>query len=262
MAPILKTEHVTMRFGGLTALDDVGVEADAGSVTGLIGPNGAGKSTLFNCINGLLSPTRGRICVRERDVTHKSPQVRARLGMARTFQQLETFRSMSVYENLLVGAEARGGGNVALDMLRLPARRRHERDAEQRAAAILSELNLEPIADSSASELSLGQERIVELGRALCTDPQLLLLDEPSSGLDQRESETFGRLLEQLVSERGLGILLVEHDMSLVMAVCEKVFVLDFGRLIAAGQAEEIRRDPTVMSAYLGDDDEETSLKR
>jgi branched-chain amino acid transport system ATP-binding protein len=235
MAPLLEVRDVTVRFGGLSALDGVQVDLRPGQVTGLIGPNGAGKTTLFNVISGLQEPTGGRVLVDGDDVSSLKPFKRARRGLARTFQRLEVFGSLTVRENMLVAAEL--------------GERRDEAGAA--VAELLERIGLTGVAEERAESLPTGLARLVELGRALALGPRLLLLDEPSSGLDPSESEAFGDLLLELAGD-GLGILLVEHDVELVMRVCHRIFVLDFGQIIAEGTPQEIQRNERVQEAYLG----------
>jgi branched-chain amino acid transport system ATP-binding protein len=238
---LLSVDGVSVRFGGVMALEDVDIDADLGHVTGLIGPNGAGKTTLFNVITGLQEPTRGRIAIDGNDVTGARAHKRARMGVGRTFQRLEIFGSLTARENVLVAAEIK---------------RRWSRDrsnARQVAEEIIDLVGIRGFADEICDNLPTGRARLVELARALATRPRLLLLDEPGSGLDTTETEAFGDLLIRLAAD-GLAVLLVEHDVELVMRVCERIHVLDFGRLIATGTAEEIQRDPRVQAAYLGED--------
>ncbi len=246
----LVARGVSVRFGGLHALDQVDLEVAAGQVTGLIGPNGAGKTTLFNVLSGLIRPVAGSVHLGEKDITGWSPHRRGRAGMARTFQRLELFVGMTVEGNLSAAWEAARPGAIF-------GRGRAER--RRRVDEVIDLLDLGPIARRRAGELPTGSGRMVELGRALCTDPRVLLLDEPSSGLDAGETNRFGEVLCQLVAapaEDGehLAVLLVEHDMSLVMEVCRRITVLDFGRRIACGDPAEIRGDPSVRAAYLGEE--------
>ena len=236
---LLLVEHVAVRFGGVHAIEDVTLDVDAGHVTGLIGPNGAGKTTLFNVITGLQEPTRGRVVFDDRDITKVKAFKRSRMGIGRTFQRLETFGSLSVRENILVAAEARA------------ARGDQQINPRADTAKILELIRLKPYANERADSLPTGLLRIVELGRALATRPKVLLLDEPSSGLNDAESDLLADLMLQL-ARRGLGVLLVEHHMELVMGVCERIHVLEFGRIIASGTPQEIQADPQVQAAYLG----------
>ncbi|MEV5835143.1 ABC transporter ATP-binding protein [Nocardia sp. NPDC052112] len=235
MPPLLQVEDVTVVFGGHRALDGAGLVAEAGRVTGLIGPNGAGKSTFFDVICGLRKPASGRVLINGRDVTRLGTARRARLGMARTFQRLELFGRLSVRDNLLVAAE-------------LGPRRRQ---AAQVVDEIIERLDLHEVADGSADALPTGTGRLIEVGRALAARPELILLDEPAAGQDHSETERFAALLRSL-AEDGTAVLLVEHDMGLVMNVCDEVYVLDLGKVIASGPPEVIRRDETVLAAYLG----------
>ena len=240
--PLLETQGVKVRFGGNVALDDVSISVEAGSVTALIGPNGAGKTTLFNCITGLQSLTGGKVFFDGRDVTKLPPHKRTRMGLARTFQRLELFTSLSVRDNVRVAGEIRNRWSIRTPRV----------DARAEAQRVLELVGLTDVADREVGEIPTGQARVVELARALMIQPSLVLLDEPASGQTEDETERFGELLKKLAREDGLGVCLVEHDMSLVMKVCETIHVLDFGRIIASGTADEVRNDPAVIDAYLG----------
>jgi branched-chain amino acid transport system ATP-binding protein len=238
MASLLEVVDISVQFGGLLAVDGAEFTVEAGGITGLIGPNGAGKTTLFNVITGLQPPSRGVVRFDGREINRKRPYKRARLGIARTFQRLEAFGSLSARENVM----------VALEM-----RRRWSRvdDADALADSLLEDVGIAGVAHRKVESLPTGTARLVELARALATEPKLLLLDEPSSGLDEAESDALSALLRRLAAG-GLGVLLVEHDMPLVMETCSVINVLDFGRVIASGAPEEIQRDPAVQRAYLG----------
>lgn len=235
----LEVVEATVVFGGLTAVDSASFTVQPGCVTGLIGPNGAGKTTLFNVITGLQSPTRGVIRLDGRDITRKRVHRRARLGIARTFQRLEAFGSLTARENLLVALDARRRWKPV------------EGSPIDVADELLARVGIADVADRKVELLPTGTARLVELARALATEPQVLLLDEPSSGLDEAETDAMGALLHELVQD-GLAVLLVEHDMPLVMDTCEYINVLDFGRIIASGTPSEIQSDPNVQRAYLG----------
>ena len=236
---LLDVREVTVKFGGNVAVDRVDLSVEAGRITGLIGPNGAGKTTLFNVITGLQAAGSGSVEIDGTDISDLRPYRRARLGMARTFQRLELFGSLTVRENVQMAAALH---------------RRYAKDPEpvtEVAIRIIDQLALRDEADVRTDALPTGQGRLVELGRALAIKPRLLLLDEPASGQDERETEHFSGVLRDIAAS-GMAVLLVEHDMSLVMSVCEHIYVLDFGRLMASGTALEIRNDPAVQAAYLG----------
>ncbi len=237
--PLLVVDDVVVQFGGVTAVDHASFVAESGRITGLIGPNGAGKTTCFNVITGLQKPTRGTVRFRGRNVSHTPVHRRARRGMGRTFQRLEAFGSLTVRDNVRVAHDIHGG----LLGLARPARA----DVD----GLLERVGIAAYADERADSVPTGTARLLELARCLAGDPQLLLLDEPSSGQDETETEAFGRLLRELAAE-GRGVLMVEHDMDLVMSVCDEIHVLDFGRVIASGAPAEVRADPAVQQAYLG----------
>jgi ABC-type branched-subunit amino acid transport system ATPase component len=246
----LAVTDLTVRYGGRVAVHAFNLTAAEGRITGLVGPNGAGKSSVFNACSGLVPIAAGRVELNGRDLTGTSPVTRARCGLGRTFQRMELFDSLTVGENIALAREAAlAGGNP---FRHLVPRRRDGGDVEERARTALARCGIEPLADRRTGTLSTGQRRLVELARVLATDFRMLLLDEPSSGLDSAETERLGAILRRLVDEQGEGILLVEHDMALVMALCDEVYVLDFGQLIFHGSAAEMAASPVVRAAYLG----------
>ena len=237
---LLEVSGVTVRFGGITAVNDASLVAEPGSITGLIGPNGAGKTTLFNVITGLQAPTAGRVRFKGADITGATVDKRAKMGMGRTFQRLEAFGSLTVRENVQVARDIRSG-----------ARAWFRRGADKRVDELIDLVGLRKYAGQRADSVPTGVARLLELARALAIDPALMLLDEPSSGLDEAETDAFGSLLRDLAA-RGTSILMVEHDMDLVMGVCDYIHVLEFGQVIATGTPAEIRADRKVQAAYLG----------
>ncbi len=240
------------RFGGLVAVSDYRLDLAAGELVGLIGPNGAGKTTVFNLLSGALAPDAGSIRLRGREVAGWPPHRIARLGLARTFQTVRLFGELSVVGNVMTGMHVRHGRGLLATVLDLPAFRRAEEEIRERAHALLDELGLAEHADRPAGSLPYGIQRLVEIARALATEPALLLLDEPAAGMNPAETGRLGGLLQRLRARRGLALLLVEHDMRLVMRVCERIQVLDHGRLIAEGPPDAVRTDPAVLEAYLG----------
>ncbi|MFF4239679.1 ABC transporter ATP-binding protein [Actinomadura geliboluensis] len=238
-AALLETRNITVRFGGNTAVDDVGLVMAGGQITGLIGPNGAGKTTMFNTITGLQKPASGQVLLDGDDITKLSPAKRARRGMARTFQRLELFLSLSVRDNV----------RVAGDILRSHSRKRF--DLDEQTDMVLERTGLTDIADRDVSDIPIGRARVVEVARALMTSPRVLLLDEPASGQTERETDAFAEMLTGLAGE-GLAICLVEHDLPLVMRLCATIHVLDYGALIASGTPAEIKESPEVIAAYIG----------
>jgi branched-chain amino acid transport system ATP-binding protein len=253
MAPLLQVENVSLRFGGVKALSEVSFDLHQGEILGLIGPNGAGKTTMFNCITGVSTGYKGHIRYDGRDLRHLKPHERARLKIARTFQNLELFDELSALDNLLVPLDAFSRRGVIGDLLRLPTTVLEERKAQEEARSILHFLSLGDYADAPAGDLPVGLQRRLEIGRALCLEPRLLLLDEPAAGLDARETAELARLLATVRNRFGVTVLIVDHDMALIMRICNRIYVLDHGQIIAHGPPEQIRDDPQVVRAYLGE---------
>jgi branched-chain amino acid transport system ATP-binding protein len=248
---LLEARGITKRFAGITALDDVSIDVDAGEAVGLIGPNGAGKTTFFNCLLGILRPEAGSVVFDGKDITRARIYKRARLGFGRTFQRMELFAGMTVREHLLVAERVRlGTGRLWKDVLNLSAPTAAERERSDHTLALLG---LEDVADKPVEALSLGRGRLVEVGRALMTEPKLLLLDEPSSGLDSQETEALAGTLREVQRARGTAVLLVEHDVEFVQSYASRLYVLDFGTLIASGNTQAVFQDEAVRRAYLGE---------
>jgi branched-chain amino acid transport system ATP-binding protein len=233
------------------AVDELTLEVRPGEIVGLIGPNGAGKTTFFNCVTGLEPPTAGRVRLDGIDVTGWSPAARARHGLVRTFQQVHLFGHLSVRENLLLGRHQHYGAGALQAALRTPRARAAERHAAAHVEAVAERCNLAPVLDAPVGDLPYGTQRMVEVARALATEPAVLLLDEPAAGMDTTESAAFGELLRR-VHDASWSVLLVEHDVPLVLSVCHRIYVLEFGRLIASGTPADIRSDERVRAAYFG----------
>jgi branched-chain amino acid transport system ATP-binding protein len=249
--PVLKVDQLSRSFGGVWALSDVCMSVDAGELRGVIGPNGAGKSTLFNLISGHLSPDRGTIAWQGRRIDHLAPHERARLRISIVFQAARLFLGMTVLENVMVGAHVWTRHGFAEAALRLPRHFREEREIRRRAEEAVERVGLGAWATTSAESLPLGQQRSLQVARALCGEPELLLLDEPASGLRAGEKQALAALLGQLKAD-GLTMMLIEHDVGFVSGLADAVTVLDLGKVIAEGRPDQVRRNPAVITAYIG----------
>lgn len=249
---LLEVKNLTKHFGGLTAVGDVTMELEAGELVGLIGPNGAGKTTLFNLLTGVYEPSEGTVTLDDVLLNGKSPSKIASLGLGRTFQNIRLFKNMTVLENVLIGLGNKTKPHLFASFLRLPAFYQHEKKLKEEALKLLAIFGLEKDAETLAKNLPYGQQRRLEIVRALATQPKILFLDEPAAGMNPQETAELTQLIRQIKEQFQITIMLIEHDMSLVMEVTERIYVLEYGRLIAHGTPDEIKHNKRVIEAYLG----------
>ncbi len=265
MEPILQVKNLTMDFGGLRAIDNVDLEVNQGEIVALIGPNGAGKTTFFNCVTGIYSPTMGDIMISADTSGSVTPDTPKRinglkpnriteLGLARTFQNIRLFANMSVLENVMIGRHCRSNANIAGAVFRNKKTRNEEEEIINTSYQLLKDVGLEQFANELSKNLPYGAQRRLEIARALATDPFLLFLDEPAAGMNPLETKELDDLIKKIQLEKRISILLIEHDMRLVMSISERIYVVDYGKRIAHGAPEEIRNNPKVIKAYLGED--------
>ncbi len=250
---MLRLSGIGKRFGGLTALQEISFRVAPASITGIIGPNGAGKTTLFNIATGIYPPTEGAVLLEGKDISALPPEKRARLGLVRTFQNIELFGKMTVLENVMVGLHTQTKSGIFACAFRMPWQLREERSIRERAKRWLDFVGIAELAGVEAGKLSFGKGRLLEIARALALDPKLLLMDEPAAGLNSKETQELAKLIKS-IRDRGVTVALVEHDMDLVMEICDSLVVLNLGSMLAEGTPKEIQDNPAVVTAYLGEE--------
>ncbi|HHY38728.1 MAG TPA: ABC transporter ATP-binding protein [Clostridia bacterium] len=252
-------EGLTKRFGGLTAIDNFNLEMEEGELVGLIGPNGAGKTTVFNVVNGIYKPTSGKVLFKGNDITGFPPHKVAQMGVGRTFQNIRLFSNLTVFENVRIACHLMAGYNVAHALLRTGRQRREDGEISKRVHNLLELVGLEDRWNEKAKTLPYGHQRKLEIARALALNPSLILLDEPAAGMNPQESADLVEFIKQIRKQFSLTIFLIEHHMDVVMEICERIYVMNFGRTIAIGTPEEVQNNPDVIEAYLGEPEEETA---